>query len=217
MFRFEDSPLIQELFAERTRKFVMISLKARFGDVPVDIPAELSGVSDLRIWMNSFRPPSPVRISPPSAPSCRTRPSWWPRGRTRAPSPPPRSLPRWRPPRRFTNVLGRVHDLASLVNELLTDTLHWPLQDRIDDPQKISYGWSADELHAQGLEKQLLDGEVRQAAPFTPGSRGASSSSSSPTSASIASPCASAAASSPTAAATPASRPGNTSICCLSA
>ena len=64
--------------------------------------------------------------------------------------------------------LSRVHDLTSLVNELLgnPDVLQWPIEERIDNPEKITYGWTAEELNAQGLEKQLLDGEVRQIRPF---------------------------------------------------
>src|SRR5947209_13615136 len=62
--------------------------------------------------------------------------------------------------------LARVEDLTSLVNELLRDTLGWLLADKIDDPEEITYGWSAEELKAQGLERHLLDGEVRQIRPF---------------------------------------------------
>lgn len=74
-------------------------------------------------------------------------------------------------PQIIQNALARVHDLASLVNEMLAnpDVLHWPIEERIEDPQKITFGWSAEELNAQGLEKQLLDGEVRQVRPLRSG------------------------------------------------
>ncbi|MBY0528546.1 MAG: hypothetical protein K2R98_34465 [Gemmataceae bacterium] len=64
------------------------------------------------------------------------------------------------------DAFGRVDDLTSLVNELLTDTLHWPVADRIDHPRKITYGWTAEELKAPGVEEKLLDGAVRQIRPF---------------------------------------------------
>jgi len=74
-------------------------------------------------------------------------------------------------PQKIKETLSRVHDLTSLVNELLAgpDALQWPIEEEIEDPQKITFGWSAEELNVQGLEKQLLDGEVRQIRPFRAG------------------------------------------------
>jgi hypothetical protein len=74
-------------------------------------------------------------------------------------------------PQKIKETLSRVHDLTSLVNELLAgpDALQWPIEEEIEDPQKITFGWSAEELNVQGLEKQLLDGEVRQIRPFRTG------------------------------------------------
>jgi hypothetical protein len=37
MFRFTDSPLVQELFAELDQRHIMVVLKARFPSVPADI------------------------------------------------------------------------------------------------------------------------------------------------------------------------------------
>src|SRR5947209_4709067 len=59
-----------------------------------------------------------------------------------------------------------IQDLTGLVNDLLGDTLDWPITDRIESPEEITYGWTAEELNAQGLEKRLLDGEIHQVRPF---------------------------------------------------
>ncbi len=72
---------------------------------------------------------------------------------------------------KIKEALSRVHDLTSLVNELLAgpDALQWPIEEEIENPQKITFGWTAEELKAQGLEKQFLDGEIRQIRPFRSG------------------------------------------------
>ena len=92
---------------------------------------------------------------------------------------------------KIKEALSRVHDLTSLVNELLAgpDALQWPIEEEIENPQKITFGWTAEELKAQGLEKQFLDGEIRQFGRFAPVSRGASSSSNSPAGTSTGQPC----------------------------
>src|SRR5437667_7011652 len=67
--------------------------------------------------------------------------------------------------------LAHVHDLPSLLNDLLADTRDWPLRDRIEDPTDISFGWTPEELRAKGLDKHLLEGEIRQLRPLRTGQR----------------------------------------------
>ena len=57
--------------------------------------------------------------------------------------------------------LGRVHDQASLVNELLGQTLQWPIAGKVERLRDIAYEWTDDDLRSQGLLRdQLEDGKV---------------------------------------------------------
>ena len=71
------------------------------------------------------------------------------------------------PSRQTVNqALARVHDLPTLTQHLLTDTLHWPIENKIETIEEISFGWTPQELQAQGLEEHLLDGQAWQIRPF---------------------------------------------------
>jgi hypothetical protein len=69
-------------------------------------------------------------------------------------------------PQRIESALKNVHDQRSFLKELLVGALEWPVGDRIEDLGEISYNWSAAELRLQGLEKQLIAGQVLQIQPL---------------------------------------------------
>ncbi len=54
--------------------------------------------------------------------------------------------------------ITQVTDQKSFLRGLLADTLEWPIPDRYGMLSDLGYGWSADDLRAQGLEKHLLEG-----------------------------------------------------------
>jgi hypothetical protein len=39
-----------------------------------------------------------------------------------------------------------VHDRASFLQDFLAETLGWPIDQGVEDPEQISYAWSEDEL-----------------------------------------------------------------------
>ena len=68
---------------------------------------------------------------------------------------------------KIETALGRVTDQASFLQSFLVDALDWPVGDSIERVERISYGWSDDELRSQGLVRdQLQEGSVWQLQPF---------------------------------------------------
>jgi hypothetical protein len=65
-------------------------------------------------------------------------------------------------PSQIEQAIRRVTDQQSLVRGLLADTLHWPTPEEIEDLHDLGYGWTPEDLRAQGLERHLLDGHVWQ-------------------------------------------------------
>ncbi len=65
--------------------------------------------------------------------------------------------------------LKRVKDQESFLQELLVRTLEWPLDEQIERIDDIAYGWSADDLRAQSLNAQLLEGQIWQVQPLRQG------------------------------------------------
>src|SRR6266498_2636946 len=61
-----------------------------------------------------------------------------------------------------------VRDQSTFINNLLVDTLHWPIEGNVANVEEITYNWSAAELRTLDLEKRLVDGEVRQIANLDP-------------------------------------------------
>ncbi len=61
--------------------------------------------------------------------------------------------------------LANCRDEASFFRFLLNDTLEWPVSDaeKIED---ISFGWSAAELQAAGIESKLVEGPIWQLQPL---------------------------------------------------
>ena len=66
------------------------------------------------------------------------------------------------------NALKQISNQPSFFSTLLNQTLGWPVTDaqKIED---ISYSWSADDLHAAELERDLIDGVVWQIQPLEQG------------------------------------------------
>jgi hypothetical protein len=61
--------------------------------------------------------------------------------------------------------LAKCHDQTSFFQLLLNDTLEWPIGD-IEKIEDISFGWSADELQAAGIEPKLVEGPIWQVQPL---------------------------------------------------
>jgi hypothetical protein len=72
-------------------------------------------------------------------------------------------------PATIAAALARVKDQPSLLNDLLGSTLEWPLADKIRRIDDIAYGWTEEDLRAQGLDKHLIDGQAWQFQPFRSG------------------------------------------------
>ena len=66
------------------------------------------------------------------------------------------------------NALKQISSQSSFFSTLLNQTLGWPVTDarKIED---ISYSWSADDLHAAELDRDLIDGVVWQIQPLEQG------------------------------------------------
>src|SRR5262245_46928584 len=64
--------------------------------------------------------------------------------------------------------LERVTDERSFINELLIKTRDWEIDDAAtkDGFEPISYKWSQDDLRAAGLDKKLVEGQIRQIQPM---------------------------------------------------
>jgi hypothetical protein len=72
-------------------------------------------------------------------------------------------------PKDIERAIARVTDQESFVRGLLAETLEWPIPDHLTRIDDIAYGWSEDDLRAQGLNAQLLDGQIWQFQPFQAG------------------------------------------------
>jgi hypothetical protein len=69
-------------------------------------------------------------------------------------------------PQGIQEALGKVSDQASFVKELLRNALGWPVDVGVEE---ISYEWSAGDLKADGLDKQVVDGKAWQIQPMAAG------------------------------------------------
>ena len=64
-------------------------------------------------------------------------------------------------PDRLRTAISRCVDQQSFLQELLYKTLNWPVE-RADSLEEISYSWSAQDLRAAGLEKDVVDARAYQ-------------------------------------------------------
>ncbi len=65
-------------------------------------------------------------------------------------------------PADIASAIHRITDRTSFLRGLLGDTLEWPIPEAIEELHELGYGWTADDLRACGLERDLLDGHVWQ-------------------------------------------------------
>lgn len=65
-------------------------------------------------------------------------------------------------PLHIEQALKAANDQASFIQRLLIDALQWPIGDKVERVEDISYGWTQDELRAAGLEEHVLHGQVSQ-------------------------------------------------------
>ncbi|HEY3318968.1 MAG TPA: N-6 DNA methylase [Planctomycetota bacterium] len=69
-------------------------------------------------------------------------------------------------PRELQDALGRIRDQGTFLCEFLAGLLHWPLAEGVKRIEDIGYKWSADELQADGLDADIVDGQTYQFQPF---------------------------------------------------
>jgi hypothetical protein len=65
-------------------------------------------------------------------------------------------------PHKIAEALARVHDQKSFLNDLLAETLDWPVDTGVKEVDEITYEWSETDLRARDLSKKLIDGKVLQ-------------------------------------------------------
>lgn len=69
-------------------------------------------------------------------------------------------------PENLELALHVTRDRSSFLKNLLIDALEWPIPDHIENPEDIAYSWSAADLRTQGLDKELVAGQVWQIQPL---------------------------------------------------
>jgi hypothetical protein len=67
-------------------------------------------------------------------------------------------------PQQIERALDKVHDESSFIQDLLIDTLQWPIEPQVKAVEEISYDWSKEELKAHDLDRRVVDGKIRQIA-----------------------------------------------------
>jgi MmeI, DNA-methyltransferase domain len=65
-------------------------------------------------------------------------------------------------PKEIERAVSSVRDRDTFVRGLLAEALEWENADKLDDLDVLGYGWTPEDLRAQGLERHLLDGHVWQ-------------------------------------------------------
>ncbi|RJQ74159.1 MAG: hypothetical protein C4519_17185 [Desulfobacteraceae bacterium] len=69
-------------------------------------------------------------------------------------------------PNQIFETIQRVRDEESFIQELLIRSLCWQIDDRTRSLEEITFGWSEDELRAQGLAERITEGTVHQIQPM---------------------------------------------------
>jgi len=69
-------------------------------------------------------------------------------------------------PRKIEQAVRRVRNQKAFIQDLLIDALGWDIDERAEDVEEISFEWSADELRADGLDRHIVDGTIRQIRPM---------------------------------------------------
>ncbi|MBI5756884.1 MAG: Eco57I restriction-modification methylase domain-containing protein, partial [Planctomycetales bacterium] len=75
-------------------------------------------------------------------------------------------MPQLASPHQVEQALLKVRDQASFIQRLLIDTLNWSVREDVERIEDISFGWTQAELRAEGLDLQVIDGNVWQLQRF---------------------------------------------------
>lgn len=59
-----------------------------------------------------------------------------------------------------------IHEQSSLINKLLIGALQWPIEEKVESIEDISYNWTADDLSAGDIDKKVVDGQIWQIQPL---------------------------------------------------
>jgi hypothetical protein len=69
-------------------------------------------------------------------------------------------------PHRIEDAIGRVNNQETFLQTLLAETLGWPLRERTKEVEDASFEWTAEELRASDLDKQIVDSRIWQLRRF---------------------------------------------------
>jgi len=69
-------------------------------------------------------------------------------------------------PQKIERAVQSICDFDTFFHGLLAETLDWPISQEVEDPEEIGYGWTSEELRANGLDEKLIDGQVWQIQPL---------------------------------------------------
>ena len=69
-------------------------------------------------------------------------------------------------PQKIERAVQSISDFDTFFHGLLAETLDWPISQEVEDPEDIGYGWTSEELRANGLDEKLIDGQVWQIQPL---------------------------------------------------
>ena len=62
--------------------------------------------------------------------------------------------------------LTKIRSLDSFFQDLLAETLNWPIDQGVTQLDDIGHAWTNEELRAAGLERNILDGQIWQIQPL---------------------------------------------------
>jgi hypothetical protein len=65
-------------------------------------------------------------------------------------------------PTDIATALKNVRDQKTFLNDLLAETLNWPVSAGVTTTSEITYEWSEDELRARDLNQKLVEGSIHQ-------------------------------------------------------
>lgn len=69
-------------------------------------------------------------------------------------------------PEQIQQAINKIGDQSSFIHELLVDALGWPIQEEIEDLDEIAFEWTAEELNAEDLDRNVMGGRVFQIQPL---------------------------------------------------
>ncbi|MHA2043542.1 MAG: Eco57I restriction-modification methylase domain-containing protein [Planctomycetota bacterium] len=69
-------------------------------------------------------------------------------------------------PQQIQQAIQKVADQRSFINVLLRQALGWEIPEGIGDVEEIAYAWSEEDLQAEGLDQEVVEGQVWQIQPL---------------------------------------------------